>query len=209
MLFSRRVMIGSPPVLAPSAMDGFGLQWSQVAVAAARASSGRRHRPSKQRPPPQSLDGCSAERHVRCATDRPAGGATGKYTTSGESSRRRERRLLSLCYDGGARGIPGRVTCRGRLRLEQRHRVDRDGRDDRDDGVDDEALRRVGVVRGAALLGPAGLWRCRRGRESQGPSPRIYMYTPLVGSGELDHESRHVVPRPQPQRTSNQLRAAF
>ena len=59
-----------------------------------------------------------------------------------------------------ARGIPGRVTCRGRLRLEgvglgQRHRVDRDGRDDRDDRVDDEALRRVGVVRGAAHFGAA------------------------------------------------------
>ena len=88
----------------------------------------------------------------------PPGGATGKSPTSGGSSRRRRRRLLSLCY--GARGIPGRVTCRGRLRLEgvgleQRHRVNRDGRDDRDDRVDDEALRRVGVVRGAALLGAA------------------------------------------------------
>ena len=70
----------------------------------------------------------------------------------------------------GARGIPGRVlrvTCRGRLRLEgvgleQRHRVNRDGRDDRDDGVDDETLRRIGVVRGAALLGAASFAVVRR-----------------------------------------------
>ena len=95
----------------------------------------------------------------------PPGGATGKSPTSGGSSRRRRRRLLSLCY--GARGIPGRVTCRGRLRLEgvgleQRHRVDRDGRDDRDDGVDDEALSRVGVVRGAAHFGAASFAIIRR-----------------------------------------------
>ena len=93
--------------------------------------------------------------------------ATGNFPTSRNSSRRRERRSLSLCYDGGARGIPGRVTCRGRLRLggvglEQRHRVDRDGRDDRDDGVDDETLRRIGVVRGAALLGAASFAVVRR-----------------------------------------------
>ena len=37
----------------------------------------------------------------------------------------------------------------------------------------------------------------------------LNMYTPLVGSGELDHKSRHVVPRPQSQRTSDQLRAAL
>ena len=78
--------------------------------------------------------------------------ATGKPPTTSDCSRRRERRLLSLCYDGGARGIPRRVACCGRLRLggvglEQRHCVNRDGRDDRDGGVDDEALRRVGVVR--------------------------------------------------------------
>ena len=74
--------------------------------------------------------------------------------------------LLSLCYDGGVRGIPGRVACRGlRLEgvdLEQRHRVNRDGRDDSDDGVDDETLRRVGVVRGAAFLGAAGFSVVRR-----------------------------------------------
>ena len=110
-------------------------------------------------------------------------------------------------------GIPGRVTCRGRLRLEgagleQRHRVDRDGRDDRDDGVDDETLRRVGVVRGAAFLGAAG-FSVVRAANRKGPSPRIYMYTPLVGSGELDHKRRHVVPRPQPQGPRDQLRAAL
>ena len=93
-----------------------------------------------------------AERHVRGPTARP----TGMSPTSSNMS------LLSLCYDGGARGIPGRVTCRGRLRLEQRHRVDRDGRDDRHDGVDDEPLRRVGVVRGAAFLGAAGFSVVRR-----------------------------------------------
>ena len=79
----------------------------------------------------------------------------GAARPTGMSPTSSNRSLLSLCYDGGARGIPGRVTCRGRLRLEQRHRVDRDGRDDRDDGVDDEALRRVGVVRGAAHFGAA------------------------------------------------------
>ena len=92
------------------------------------------------------------ERHVRGAAARP----TGMPPTISNRS------LLSLRYDGGARGIPGRVTCRGRLRLEQRHRVNGDGRDDRDDGVDDETLRRVGVVRGAAFLGAAGFSVVRR-----------------------------------------------
>ena len=90
-----------------------------------------------------------------------------RRATTGMSPTSSNRSLLSLRYDGGARGIPGRVTCRGRLRLEgvgleQRHRVNRDGRDDRDDGVDDEALRRVGVVRGAAHFGAAGLAVVRR-----------------------------------------------
>ena len=74
-----------------------------------------------------------------------------------------------------------------------------------------EPSRRTPEASRAPSPGPEryATWRGRRGRESQGPSPRIYMYTPLVGSGELDHKRRHVVPRPQPQRTSDQLRAAL
>ena len=84
--------------------------------------------------------------------------------TSGGSSRRRERRLLSLCHDGGARGI----TMRGRR------------------------------ANHAAAANHKGLFL------------ELIMYTPpLAGSGELDDQRRHVVPRPQSQRTSDQLRAAL
>ena len=119
-----------------------------------RSQHARRPPPAQQaRPASGELgSGASRTRHVRGPSARP----TGMSPTSSSRS------LLSLCYDGGARGIPGRVTCRGRLRLEQRHRVDRDGRDDRDDGVDDEALRCVGVVRGAAHLRAARFAVVRR-----------------------------------------------
>ena len=146
MLFNRR-LIGSPqsaeacPRWTDSSSNG--VRW--------RSQHARRPPLARQVRPPSAELGCS-ERHVRGAAARP----TGISPTSSNIS------LLSLCYDGGARGIPGRVACRGRLRLEQRHRVDRDGRDDRDDGVDDEALRRVGVVRGAAHFGAAGLAVVRR-----------------------------------------------
>ena len=53
-----------------------------------------------------ALRTCGAPPRVRPGQP---GGATGKSPTSRNSSRRRERRLLSLCYDGGTRGSRGRV----------------------------------------------------------------------------------------------------
>ena len=103
------------------------------------------------RPPPLRAWMVASERHVRGAAARPIG----MSPTSSNSS------LLSICYDGGARD-PGEGNLSRPARLEQRHRVDRDGRDDRDDGVDDEALRCVGVVCGPAFLRAAGFSVVRR-----------------------------------------------